>query len=278
MISKLHHPASKTNSLLTFAPATMKLFHRTSGTGRPLLILHGLFGISDNWASLARQWAEQFTVYAIDLRNHGQSPHSEEWNYRVMSEDVAELIRDYKLKDVAIIGHSMGGKTAMRLTLDHPELVSRLIVSDIAPRAAGENQRDVVEALLRVQPERLASRKEAEAILSERIRDNGTLQFLLKNLYWKETGGEKKLSWRFNLDVISRNLDVVAEATNSPSPCFTDTLFIRGERSAYINAEDETEIAYVFPNSEIVTIPGAGHWVHADQPQLFYQAVNRFLL
>ncbi|TND05114.1 MAG: alpha/beta hydrolase [Bacteroidetes bacterium] len=254
----------------------MKLFFRKSGSGRPMIILHGLFGISDNWATLARQWSEHYTVYAVDLRNHGQSPHAEDWNYRVMSEDVAELIRGEALRDVILIGHSMGGKTGMRLALDQPALISRLVVSDIAPKKYESNQRDVVEALLRVQPQNLASRKEAETLLAERISDYGTQQFLLKNLYWEETAAGKKLNWRFNLDVISRKLDVVSEATNEPAPCFTDTLFIRGERSDYITAEDETEISYVFPNSKIITVKNAGHWVHADQPQAVYDEVMRF--
>lgn len=255
----------------------MKLFHRKTGSGKPLFILHGLFGISDNWASLAKRWAEYYTVYAIDLRNHGQSPHADEWNYSVMSADIAELIRDEQLEQAAIIGHSMGGKVAMRLALDHPELLSHLIVSDIAPRAGTNTQRDVVEALEAVQPNRLASRKEAETILDQYLSDTGTKQFLLKNLYWKENGNEKILDWRFNLEVISKNLNEVIAATDSPSPCYVDTLFVRGERSNYITAEDETEIAYIFPNSRVATIPNAGHWIHADQPVAFFEEVNRFL-
>lgn len=255
----------------------MKLFHRKSGTGKPLFILHGLFGISDNWASLAKRWAEYYTVYAIDLRNHGQSPHDEEWNYTVMSEDVIELMNDEGLKQVALIGHSMGGKTAMRLALDHPERLAHLVVSDIAPRASTHNQRNVVDALLAVNPNRLAARKDAEAILGQYLHDEGTKQFLLKNLYWKENGSEKILDWRFNLEVISNNLDEVVAATDSPSPCYVDSLFVRGERSNYITADDETEISYIFPNSRVETIANAGHWIHADQPVAFFEAVNQFL-
>lgn len=255
----------------------MKLFHRKSGTGKPLFILHGLFGISDNWASLAKRWAEYYTVYAIDLRNHGQSPHDEEWNYTVMSEDVIELMNDEGLDQVALIGHSMGGKTAMRLALDHPERLAHLVVSDIAPRAGTHNQRNVVDALLAVNPNRLATRKDAEAILGQYLHDEGTKQFLLKNLYWKENGGEKILDWRFNLEVISKNLDEVTAATDSPSPCYVDSLFVRGERSNYITADDETEISYIFPNSRVTTIANAGHWIHADQPVAFFEAVNDFL-
>jgi len=255
----------------------MQLFFRKSGSGPPLIILHGLFGLSDNWATLARRWSERFTVHAVDLRNHGQSPHAEEWDYDVMSDDVVELIRAEQLQQVRLIGHSMGGKVAMRLALDHPALVQRLVVADIAPRAYVKNQRDVVEALLSVDMENLASRKDAEAQLGQRIQDPGTLQFLLKSLYRKENGGEKKFTWRFNLEVIGRKLENISEATNQPAPCFVDTLFVRGERSDYIGSEDETEIAGVFPHSQIVTIPGAGHWVHAEQPELFFEAADRFL-
>lgn len=256
----------------------MKLFFRKSGSGAPMIILHGLFGISDNWASLAKRFSEKFTVYAVDLRNHGQSPHSEDWDYSFMAADVLELMNDEKPDDVILIGHSMGGKVAMRLALDHPLRVNKLIVADISPRETAETQREVVEALEAVHPETLASRKEAEAKLAQRISEQGTLQFLLKNLFWKEfPDGEKKLAWRFNLPVISRKLIEVSAATDSPAPCLIDTLFIRGEKSSYITGADEAEIASVFPNVNIVTIPGAGHWVHADKPDAFYAAVMEFL-
>lgn len=254
----------------------MQLFFRKSGSGRPLVILHGLFGISDNWAGLAKQWSEHFTVYAIDLRNHGQSPHDEEWNYSVMAEDVLELFGDEKLTDITLLGHSMGGKVGMRLALDYPMALSKLIVSDIAPKFYPENNRHVVEALLKVNPKQLSSRKEAETILATELKDNGTVQFLLKNLFWHENAdGTKNLDWRFNLDVISRKLHEVSAATDSPAPCEVETLFIRGDRSRYILPEDEAAISRIFPHSEIITIPNAGHWVHADNPKAMYDAVMK---
>ncbi|HLG03559.1 MAG TPA: alpha/beta fold hydrolase [Bacteroidia bacterium] len=254
----------------------MKLFFRKSGDGQPLFILHGLFGSSDNWAGLAKQWSQYFTVYTVDLRNHGQSPHSEEWNYSVMAEDLMELIAAENLRGVNLLGHSMGGKAAMRLALDFQQALSKLIVSDIGTKKYPDNNRNVVDALLKVQPEKLTSRKEAEAILSANLQDPGTVQFLLKNLYWKETVSGKQLGWRFNLGAISKNLEAVGEATNSPAPCEVDTLFIRGERSDYITAADEQEIKRVFPHSKIVTVPNAGHWVHADNPQGMFNAVMEF--
>lgn len=256
----------------------MHLFSRKTGSGPPLVVLHGLFGISDNWNALARRWAESFTVYTVDLRNHGQSPHSEEWNYSVMSDDVVELFGTEKLHDVTLLGHSMGGKTAMRLALNYPMAIQKLIVADIAPRRYPLQQEDVIAALLTVQPERLASRKEAELILSKSLRDEGTIQFLLKNLYWKQTNdGNKILDWRFNLPVISRSMEAIAEPTETPAPSLVDSLFIRGERSKYITDADLKAIPSVFPNSRFLTIADAGHWVHADQPDAFYDAVVNFI-
>jgi len=255
----------------------MKLFFRKSGNGRPLVIMHGLFGISDNWAGLAKQWSENFTVYALDLRNHGQSPHSEEWNYAGMAEDVLEFLGDEKLNNVTILGHSMGGKVAMKLAIEYPMAVSKLIVSDIAPRRYASQNKDVVAALLKVDLSVIQSRKDAESILKHDLHDAGTLQFLLKNLFWKDDGsGEKRLAWRFNLDVISRNLDEILAPTLPESTCETESLFLRGSKSPYILEEDALEIALVFPNSSIVTIENAGHWVHADQPAAMYEAVMTF--
>jgi esterase len=255
----------------------MNLFYRKSGQGRPLIILHGLFGISDNWAALSRQWSEHFTVFAVDLRNHGQSPHSNEWNYQLMAEDVLELMGTERLHDVILLGHSMGGKTAMRLALDFPQAISKLIVSDIAPRQTIENNRHVVDALLKVKTDASLTRKGAEEILRNQNLDNGTVQFLLKNLYWKELPDKsKQLEWRFNLPVISEKLQIVSEATNHPAPCETETLFVRGSRSNYINIADETEIKTIFPNSEIITVQDAGHWIHADQPKAMFDLVMEF--
>jgi pimeloyl-ACP methyl ester carboxylesterase len=255
----------------------MKLFHRKSGSGQPLIILHGLFGISDNWAGLAKQWAEDFTVYAVDLRNHGQSPHSEEWNYTAMSEDIIELMGDEKLHDVVLLGHSMGGKVGMRLAIDYPAALSKLIVADIAPRQSPPNNTDVVDALLQVDLNAITSRKDAEAILRPLLHNEGTIQFLLKNLYWKTgASGEKRLDWRFNLDVISKKIDEVYAAVEPERVCETETLFIRGSKSSYITPEDEAAIATLFPNSSIHTVEDAGHWVHADQPQEVYALVRDF--
>lgn len=256
----------------------MKLFFRKSGTGKPLIILHGLFGISDNWAALSKLWSEHFTVYAVDLRNHGQSPHSDEWNYEVMANDIIELMGEEKMNDVTILGHSMGGKVAMRLAIDYPMAVSKLIVVDIAPRQYPPHNTEVVNALNKVDPDKIKSRKDAEEILRKELHEEGTIQFLLKNLHWKEnTAGEKSLAWRFNLPVIGSHLKEVYVATLPPGTCETESLFIRGAKSQYVMPEDEADIKVLFPNSTIVTIPDAGHWVHADQPFPVFEAVVKFV-
>ncbi len=242
-----------------------------------MIILHGLFGLSDNWATLAKKFSDHYTVYTVDLRNHGQSPHSDQWKYWIMAEDVLELIQKEELKDVILIGHSMGGKVAMYLTLDSPEYISRLIVLDIAPKKYPIGNEDVVAALLKVHPEKLASRKEAEDILSKDLKDQGTIQFLLKNLYHKEeANGTSHLAWRFNLPVISKNLEVVSDATDEPAGSDVMTLFVRGEKSNYITKEDDAEIMRVFPRASIKTIAGAGHWVHADKPDELFDVIMQF--
>lgn len=188
----------------------MKLFYRKSGQGQPLIILHGLFGQNDNWGTLGRQFAEQgFEVYLVDLRNHGLSPHSDVWNYQVMSDDILELINDNNLKQVILMGHSMGGKVAMQFAIQHPELLDKLIVVDIAPKYYPPHNLDVLNALNAVDFSIVKSRKEVESILSETLTDFGTKQFLLKNIYWKEN---TELDWRFNLKVITKLIENVGEA------------------------------------------------------------------
>jgi len=252
----------------------MKLNYRKLGAGQPFIILHGLFGLSDNWQTIGKQLSEQFEVFLVDLRNHGLSPHSEEWNYKVMSEDVYELIHDNNLNHVILMGHSMGGKTAMQFSSVYEELLDKLIVVDIAPKKYAETQEDVVKALTSVDLNIVSSRKQVEDKLEERIKDFGTRQFLLKNLFWKD----EKLAWKFNLDVIARELNNVAEGFDANNKSIEiPTLFIRGDRSNYITKEDESEIKSIYPQAEIVTVPNAGHWVHAENPKGFLEEVLAFV-
>ena len=253
----------------------MKLFYRKIGSGQPLLILHGLFGQSDNWNSLAKLFAEKgFEVFTIDLRNHGLSPHDDEWDYETMSKDVLELITDCNLKQVDLIGHSMGGKVAMQLAIDYPELINKLIVVDISPKYYPIHHQSVLEALNAVDFSILKTRKEAETVLSNYITDFGTKQFLLKNIYWKENG---EMAWRFNLKVITSKIENVGTETPTDTTCDVATLFIRGEKSNYIKDDDMTMIQELFSRNMLETISGAGHWVHAEKPKEFFETVMNFI-
>jgi esterase len=253
----------------------MKLFYRKFGEGQPLIILHGLFGQSDNWNSLARQFSELGNaVYTVDLRNHGLSSHSEEWTYQSMSDDILELITDLGLKEVILIGHSMGGKVAMQFAMNYPELLKKLIVVDIAPKYYPPHHGDILKALNAIDFNVVKNRKDAETILSEYISDMGTKQFLLKNIYWKEDG---LLAWRFNLEVITKKIETVGQETPNYSICNIPTLFIKGERSRYILDSDFQEIITLFPSAEIKSIDGAGHWVHAEKPADFFESVVTFI-
>lgn len=252
----------------------MKLFFRKYGEGPAVIILHGLFGQSDNWNSMAKRIGESgFTALPADLRNHGLSPHSEEWNYSVMAEDVAQLIIDNDLERVHLIGHSMGGKAAMQLCLLHPGLVEKMIICDIAPKAYPRNHDDVLNVLLKAPLNTFASRKEVETFMLGNIPDGGVGQFLLKNIYRNEAG---VFAWRFNLPVIAQHYPVVTEAM-AGSPVNNAVLFLRGDRSPYIHDDDFRDALRLFPNARLETVSNCGHWIHAEQPEAFFRSAVRFL-
>ena len=252
----------------------MQLFYKKSGKGQTLIILHGLLGSLDNWQTLAKYLSEHFEVYLVDQRNHGHSPHSNVWNYEVMAEDLHELMEENKLSNVILLGHSMGGKTAMTYAAKHPEKISKIIVVDMGLKFYPVHHTLIIETLESVNVDTLRSRKEAEAILIQRISEASTVQFLLKNLYWLDTE-DKKMAWRFNLPVIKINIENVGTET-SISNCLIPTLFIRGENSDYIKNEDWPAIKEKFTHAELITISEAGHWVHADRPAEFLKKVLEF--
>jgi pimeloyl-ACP methyl ester carboxylesterase len=253
----------------------MKLFYRKFGEGQPLLILHGLFGQSDNWNTLAKQFSEQgFSVYTIDQRNHGLSPHSDEMSFSSMSSDLLELINDLALKNVILLGHSLGGKTVMQFAIDNPKMADKIIIADIAPKYYAPHHQTVLAGLNAIDFDIVKTRREAEDILVNHIADWGTRQFLLKNIYWKEDG---KLGWRFNLPVLSSNMHIVGAPITSDHAVDVPALFIRGGNSNYILDEDMNEISEIFPRCILETIEGAGHWVHAEKPKEFYDAVMHFI-
>lgn len=254
----------------------MELFFREEGPaeGQPLVILHGLFGSSDNWMSVARQLADSYRIYLPDQRNHGQSGFSEEFDYASMSQDLAEFIRTHKLQQPVVMGHSMGGKVAMQLACQHPELLSRLIVVDIAPRAYPLHHQRILEGLNSIDVASLTSRTEAEQQMAVHVSDPGTRQFLLKNLYRTEQGG---FAWRINVPVITRDIANIVAALAYTSPCQVPTLFIGGDRSDYIRPDDFPSIAHIFPNSKVEMVQGAGHWVHAEKPEELMALVRAFI-
>lgn len=253
----------------------MELLHSTIlGSGAPLLILHGYFGMSDNWKTLGMKYAEDFQVHLIDQRNHGRSFHSDEFDYELLVEDLHFYIEYHKLEKVSILGHSMGGKVAMLFAVSYPDYVDKLIVADIAPKYYEPHHETILAGLNAVNFEIQYSRKAVEEMLSLYIKDAGVRQFLLKNVYWKEKG---KLDYRFNLQSLTDNNSEVGEALPSFTSFDGPALFLKGENSMYILKEDEALIEAHFPNSEIVTISNAGHWLHAENPTEFLEASQKFL-
>ena len=253
----------------------MELNYREYGEGSPIVILHGLFGSSDNWVTIGKKLAENYKVYLLDLRNHGASPWSDDWNYEVMSDDVYEFFQNKNIEDAIVIGHSMGGKTAMLFaTNNYPVSISKLIIVDIAPKYYPRHHDTILNALLSMDLTSLQSRKEADEALQTEIPDFGTRQFLLKNLGRNKDNG---FEWTVNLDIINQKIEEVGKALPTDSIFETPTLFIRGNKSDYIKDEDLVLIRQHFPVSVLKTIEGAGHWVHAEKPVEFLEIVNEFI-
>jgi len=253
----------------------MKLNYKREGdtSNEPLLIVHGLFGSLDNWQTLGKKFSETYDAILVDQRNHGHSPHSEEFNYDVMAEDLHELIQDLKLTKVNIIGHSMGGKATMRLAQLYPDDICKMIIVDIGPKGYPMHHDFILEGMNAIDFDFIKSRKEADKVISNYITDKGIKMFLLKNLYWREKG---ELAWRINLPVLEKTLpDIISQLPSDEVEI--DTLFLRGEKSNYIVEDDFQEIFNQFPNSDIETIYNAGHWVHAENPFDFYNLVIEFL-
>lgn len=250
----------------------MKLNFKKTGSGEPLIILHGLFGSADNWFSIAKELEDEFTLFLVDQRNHGDSPQSEDWNYKVMAEDLKELMEAESISETHLLGHSMGGKTAMTFALNYPDKVKKLIVADIAPRYYPVHHETILKGLNAVPIDSLKSRKEADDALSEYINNAGIKQFLLKNLT-RVDGGFK---WKVNLPVITDQIENVGEEVSSEKPFENTTLFMGGENSDYIQDKDKEDIDRLFPNSHLIYIKNAGHWLHAEQPQVVVDTIKAF--
>ncbi len=253
----------------------MKLFHQAYGEGPPLIILHGLLGASGNWHTLSRKvFSEKFTVYTLDLRNHGRSPHDPVFDFASMTADVYAFIAEEGLGTAHVLGHSMGGKVAMWLALKHPALVSRLIVADMAPRAYPPHHMHILNALKGLDLPSFGARQEIDAALAEHINEVGVRQFLLKNL---ASQGSGQYRWKMNLDVIYANYARINEGIETDLQFNGPALFVKGGRSNYITNKDVPQIQQLFPTAEIEELPNAGHWVHAEAPQAFAAMVMSFL-
>lgn len=246
-----------------------------SSKAKPLLILHGFLGMSDNWKTLGVQFATQgFRVHLLDLRNHGKSFHSNEFSYELMVQDVFDYCKVNNLEKINIIGHSMGGKVAMLFSTTYPEIVQKLIVADIGPKFYPQHHQSILEGLNAVDFSKKPSRNEVETILSQHILDFGTRQFLLKSLFWIEPG---QLAFRFNLAVFNKKIEEIGKPLPKEHKFNNQTLFIRGGNSNYILDEDFDTIKHHFPLASFATIPNVGHWLHAENPQLFYEIASLFL-
>lgn len=268
----------------------MELFFRKYGeAGPPLVIVHGLYGSSDNWVSIARELADRFEVFVVDQRNHGQSPHSPKHDYLSMREDLREFMDRQEIGKAVLIGHSMGGKTVMSFAEAWPERVQALVSVDIAPRSyrnlalvsrVAANHASMIDAMMKIDLSKISSREEADRELALSIGSERIRSFLLKNLR-REQGGAFR--WRINLEAISNNLEAIFEGMDREAIAARGgirgfpALFISGGNSDYIRAADHQLIRDIFPAAEVVSVAGAGHWVHAEQPALLVKTIRYFL-
>lgn len=253
----------------------MKLFYRNYGSGEPVIILHGLFGISDNWVTHAKRLAEKYQVFVPDLRNHGQSPHSSTFNYYAMVDDLREFMKENALEKAMIIGHSMGGKVAMNFALEHPYMVQKLMVVDISPRAYNTRSvhEDIIAAMQSVNFDEVDYRQDVDEKLRDHVKSQRIRWFILKNLHRLNRG---RLAWRINIDGIAENMENIAAGLVYKGAYPGPVMFVRGSESDYIKEDDEEHILKYFPNATIENIEGAAHWVHADAPDELCDLLSSF--
>ena len=250
----------------------MKLHYQRTGQGHPLVIMHGLFGTLENWGSHIKNLSAKFDVIAVDLRNHGRSPHTAEMSYPLMAEDIKQLLDDLELNNVHLLGHSMGGKVAMQLALSHSEKVAKLMVADIAPIEYPAHHEQVFAGLFHVDLNQLRSRSDADKQLQAFIPEAGIRAFLLKNLYRNKEG---QFAWRMNLSALRDQYHEIASAPQGPQ--FNGpTRFIKGGLSNYIKSEHTDAVKALFPQADLRVIADAGHWLHAEKPALFLRQVEQF--
>ncbi|MBZ4676697.1 MAG: alpha/beta hydrolase [Anaerophaga sp.] len=265
----------------------MELFFREKGQGdKTIIIVHGLYGSSDNWISVAGEFEDQYRVILIDQRNHGRSPHNDVHTYEAMAEDLHSLMEKLSIHKAILIGHSMGGKTIMRFSMKYPEMVEKMIVVDIAPKSYRSfanyaeittNHKKIIDELMAVDPSKFKSRNEIDQALKDAFPEKRLRAFLMKNLKRKNNG---RYSWQINFEALKSNMGEIMDGfseLNKPDGKMPESIFIRGEKSPYIQDDDTLVINKFFPGSQVVTIPEAGHWVHAEKQNIFVKTVNYFL-
>jgi len=252
----------------------LMLASNVKGDGRVLILLHGLFGSSDNLGRIAKELSDDYQVHSLDLRNHGESFHSNLMSYDLMAQDVIRYLDENKLKCVNIMGHSMGGKVAMRIALDYPERIQSLIVADIAPVTYTKHHEEIFKGLFAVDFERDRTRTGIDKVLAQYIEAVGIRQFLLKNLKPNGKGG---LRWKMNLSAIYENYPRILEGLSNDDPFFGRVLFIAGGLSNYIKPVYKKQTLSLFPNTVMKVIPEATHWLHAEKPRAFIGICQRFL-
>lgn len=253
----------------------MDLAYKSIGSGPPIIVLHGLFGMSDNWMSVAKALSKDYTFYLVDLRNHGRSPHSDALSFQLMAEDVAHFLETHQLNQVTLLGHSLGGKVAINVADQFPKYLEKLVVVDIANKVYQTSYfEEYIDVMLQMNLNEIKTRSDAEkAFMQQRKVDIAVLQFLLKNLYREDDGTFK---WRLNLTALKENINNILTDVKLNSPVKIETLFMKGSQSTYISAEDEKNIKRDFENVRIKTIPGANHWVHSSAQQNFINALLDF--
>jgi esterase len=252
----------------------MKLNYQSYGEGFPLIILHGLFGMLDNWHTVSRMLGGHFRVLAVDQRNHGRSPHTPELSYGVMADDICEFMAEHEISSAFVLGHSMGGKVAMTIALRYPDLVEKLVVIDIAPRSYPYFHDSILDALASLTLSNFSSRQSIDQALSSRIREVPVRQFLMKNLARNDDGSFR---WKMNLAAITGQYSEILKGLASNTTFAKPTLFVRAMKSSYIGDQDIQEIKRLFPNSSIANFE-TGHWVHAEAPQKLTKTLTEFFL
>ncbi len=252
----------------------IQLNHKVYGQGPALIILHGLFGSLDNWVTHARQLAEHYSVFLLDQRNHGKSPHTDEWTYQVMSEDLHEFMDQHGIMQAHLLGHSMGGKAVMTFAGEYPRRIDKLIVADMGIRQYPPQHTGIIDALLSVPLGLIGSRQDVSEHLLSKISNKSIVQFLLKSLGRDD---EKRLQWKFNLQVIAEKYEEILAPIQNEFPYDGETLFLSGEESNYVSQKDHPAILEQFPNARFEVLQKAGHWLHADRPKAFLESLIRFL-